>query len=479
MFEDPFHLISFSLLLTISQWLIRLVMLFYVPKRRSPAAARTWLLFIFIVPWIGLVFYILFGRPHLPRSRQARLQKASHLIESIDREFFHAHTTRPNMPAEYAGAVDLAENLGHFPICGGNELELLPDYDASLNRLIADIEAATNHVHLLYYLIIDDHIGRRIGEALAAAVRRGVRCSLLVDSLASKKARRSLLPWMRSAGIEVIEVLRFYFFRRSSARVDLRNHRKIAVIDGHIGYVGSQNLVDANFKAGLTYEEVVVRVRGPVVLQLQTVFLIDRYQETDEPLREPGFFPPLQHLGRTPAQILPSGPGYPVENNQRLLVALIYAARKRLVVTTPYFIPDEPFLQALQTAVRRGVEVHLVVSRQLDQWLVGLAQRSYYEELLDSGVRVHEYWEKFLHAKHVSVDDGVALIGSSNMDIRSFALNAEVLLLVYDPRIVAELRTIQERYFAASELLSLKEWKQRSLMSQLLQNTARLVDSLL
>jgi cardiolipin synthase len=302
---------------------------------------------------------------------------------------------------------------------------------------------------------------------------------VLVDSLASKKSRHRLLPKLRAAGVEAIEMLRFSFFRRTSARVDLRNHRKIAVIDGRIGYVGSQNLVEADFKPGLIYEETVVRATGPIVLQLQAVLLIDRYQETQEALLDLSLFPPPQHPGHSPAQALPSGPGYPVENNQRLLVALIYAARKRIVVTTPYFIPDEPLMQALQSAALRGVEVHLVVSRQMDQWLVGLAQRSYYEELLQSNVHIHVYSKRFLHAKHVSIDDGAALIGSSNMDIRSFALNAEISLLVYCPQVVAQLRAIQERYFAGAELLTLTEWQQRPLILKLLQNTARLVDSIL
>jgi cardiolipin synthase A/B len=478
-FENPLHFLTGGLLFTASEWLIRLVMLFYVPQRRTPAAARTWLLLIFILPWIGLLLYMLFGRPFLPRRRLERLKKMSALIESIDREFFHPHALHPELPERYAQAVALAENLGNFPICGGNQIELLTDYDGAVACLIADIDAAEHHVHLLYYLIAPDRTGLKVAEALSRAVKRGVSCRVLMDSLGSKKARRRLIPWLREAGVEVIEMLRFSFFRRTSARVDLRNHRKLAVIDGRIGYVGSQNLVDAAFLAGLIYEELVARVTGPVVLQLQTVFVTDRFQETDEPLRRPEFFPPPQRLGQSPVQTLPSGPGYPLENNQRLLVALMYAARKRIVVTTPYFIPDEPFQQAMQTAVLAGVEVHLVVSRQLDQLLVGLAQRSYYEDLLESGIKIHVYHQRFLHAKHVTIDDSVALIGSSNMDIRSFALNAEISLLVYDPQVVAELRTIQERYFAASDLLTLEEWHRRSVLLKTVQNVARLVDSLL
>src|SRR3954466_12584924 len=150
--------------------------------------------------------------------------------------------------------------------------------------------------------------------------------------------------------------------------------------------------------------------------------------------------------GPPAAQLLPSGPGYPHENNQRFIVSLLHAATARVVITSPYFIPDDPFIQAMTTAVLRGVEVHLVVSEQIDQYLVGLGQRSFYDELLEGGVRIHSYATRFLHAKHVSIDDSIALIGSSNMDIRSFALNAEVMLVVYDANVVADLRRIQQRY---------------------------------
>jgi cardiolipin synthase len=177
--------------------------------------------------------------------------------------------------------------------------------------------------------------------------------------------------------------------------------------------------------------------------------------------------------------LLPSGPGYAYENYQQLIVSLIHAAQYRVVITAPYFIPDDALLQALQTACLRGVDVHLVVSKQIDQYAVGLAQRAYYDVLLVTGVTIHAYTAAFLHAKHVSIDDSVALIGTSNMDIRSFALNAEVMLVVYDEAIVARLAQIQHRYFAHSEEITLAAWRKRPKWHRILQNTARLADSLL
>jgi cardiolipin synthase len=480
-FSDFDHFLRGGMLYTASEWVIRLVMLIYVPQRRTPSAARTWLLLIFLLPWPGLILYAIFGRPYLPRWRMARQQQAQERTKSLCREFFHHHATRPDLPNQFDRGIALAEKLGDFPISGGNQVELLPNYGGSVERILADLDAAQHHAHLLYYIFADDETGRKVADALSRAARRGVRCRVLVDSLGSKKSRKRLIPWLREAGVEVVEALRFRFhFRpRINARFDLRNHRKIVVIDGRVAYVGSQNLVNADFKPGLVYEELVARVTGPVVLQFQAVFLADRFLETGNGLDEPGLFPQPERPGAAPAQALPSGPGYPMENTQRLLIALVQAARQRVVVTAPYFIPDEPFQEALQNAALSGVEVHLVVSRQMDQLSVGLAQRSYYDCLLEAGVKIHRYKEGFLHAKHVSIDDRAAVIGSSNMDLRSFVLNEEISLVVYDADVVARLRTIQEHYFAGAELLTLKEWRRRSAWVKMAENIARLVDSLL
>jgi cardiolipin synthase len=190
-------------------------------------------------------------------------------------------------------------------------------------------------------------------------------------------------------------------------------------------------------------------------------------------------FPEIPAAGNSPAQVVPSGPGYRRENGQELMVALLYAAEKRVVITTPYFVPDEIFLQALRAATLRGVEVHLVLSKHSNQRLTNLAQCSYYEDLLEAGIIIHLYQPHFLHAKHLSIDDHIAFIGSTNIDIRSFALNAEINILIYDTNVVAKLREIQERYFANSEVISQEQWQKRRLSVRTVQNIARLADSLL
>jgi cardiolipin synthase len=331
----------------------------------------------------------------------------------------------------------------------------------------------------MFYILADDHATAPVMEALGRAAKRGVCCRVLADAIGSRSGLRTLRPKLTALGVAIHEMLPLSLMPWRKARVDLRNHRKIAVIDGRVGYTGSQNLIAAEIEEGVALEDLMVRVTGPVVLELQYIFAADWFLETNEVLDSETEFPLPEITGAVPAQALPSGPDFPTQNNQRLFVALVHGARKQVVLTTPYFIPDEPLLQATQTAALRGVEVHLVVSRKADHPIVALAQKSYYAELLEAGVHIHLYRKNFLHAKHLSVDGSVAVIGSSNLDIRSFALNAEVMLMIYDSKVAGRLAIEQERYYANSSRLTLPAWEKRSLGAKFVQNLARLLSPLL
>lgn len=463
---------------------IVVIMLLYVPQKRTPAASRAWLLLIFFQPILGLILYIAIGRIYVSKKRLALQRKSAKVIAEVQQRFhLDVRQNRPDLSPSVEHVVTMAEELGDFTVLGGNHFELLTDYDEAIDRLIGDIDSAEYSAHLLYYIFANDTTGGRVADALVRAAARGVTCRVLMDGLGSRPALRTLAPRMRAAGVEVHAVLKpGGLLRRGLARFDLRNHRKIVVIDQQIGYMGSQNLVDKDFKKGIVYDELVTRVTGPVLIQWQAVFFSDRFLETEmipTPASEPRLFAFPAPTGSSAAQTLPSGPGYHSGTTGRLLIGLLYAARERVVLTTPYFVPDEAVFQAILTTARRGVEVHLVVSRAADQLLVSLAQKSYYADLLDAGVKIHLYHPHFLHAKHMTFDDSVALIGSSNIDVRSLELNAESSVLIYDPQVVAEVFAVEEDYFARSELLTLARWNQRPIYAKLAQNIARLFDSFL
>jgi len=472
--------ISWPFLYLLSEWAIRLLMLVVVPFRRSPEAAKGWLLFFFFLPWPALALYFLIGRSNYPRWRRRRFAQLPVVLTSaIGRIREVTSWQRPDLPANLTQAATLIENLGRFPSLGGNAAELLSDYDGTVKGLVADIDRARAHVHLLFYIFADDRTGQEVIGALTRAVKRGVECRVLIDALGSRAWAPRVVEALKAAGVSVRLVLPVGLLRHRSARADLRNHRKIAVVDGEIGYVGSQNIVDADFNPRVTNQELVMRIVGPVVLELQAVFVADWFLETEQVLDSPALFPEPHAAGEIVAQVLPSGPDYPEAGVELLVEALIHGARKRVVITTPYFIPNEALFHALETAVLRGVEVHVILSRPVDQVMVNLAQRSYYAELLEAGIEIHLYRDKLLHAKHLSVDHRVSLIGSSNIDRRSFTLNSEVSLVLFDRDLNARLREEQERYFAASDALLLKEWNRRPLMAKAVENIARLLSPLL
>ncbi|HET8723184.1 MAG TPA: cardiolipin synthase [Anaeromyxobacteraceae bacterium] len=463
-------------LLPVLNWSIRLWAIWAVPRRRSPNAARAWILLILVAPIAGLALYAVFGRAYLPAQRLARQKEANRRIRESP-----ALARLPEVDVEgdrSEPTARLARALGGFPVVGGNRVELLDGYDDAVDRLVADVDAARESVHLMFYIFEPDATGRRVADAVIRAASRGVSCCVMMDGLASRPGLARLAPGLRDAGVEVVSLLSPGTRR---ARRDLRNHRKIAVIDGRIGHTGSQNVVDAyDYKGrGLTNEELVVRVEGPVTWQLQAVFLTDRFLDTGRSVDDARHYPDPPRAGSVRAQVLPSGPTYAVENNERTFVQMLYGARERIVVTSPYFVPDRPFVEAMQAGAARGLDVRLVTPLQADQWLVRLAQESYYDELLAAGVKIHLYRPRFLHAKHISVDRDLCAIGSSNLDMRSFTLNEEDMVLFYDPAVVSDLVRIQERTFRDSELLTREAWARRPALRRTAQQLARLVDSVL
>ena len=462
------------------EWAIRLVMVVVVPLRRSAEASRSWLLLVFFLPIPALLIYLLIGRPTYPAWRRRRFGRLNAVLSAASKEIRHSQfCRRPDLPANLEGPAALIEKLGHFPALSGNEIEFVSDYGEAIDRLIADIDGARETVHLMFYIFVDDETGRRVIDALDRAARHGVKCRVLIDAIGSRRWAGPVSAQLAAAGVEVQLALEVGIFRRRSARADLRNHRKIAVVDSRIGYVGSQNITNAEFRSGLINEELVARVVGPVIVELQAVFVADWYMETGEKLDAPALFPHNAPGAKVVAQVLASGPDHPDAGIGHLMVALVHGANERIVLTTPYFVPDEALLQALKIAALRGVEVHLVVSSLVDQVLVSWAQRSYYAELLTAGARIHLYEGRFLHAKHVTFDDDIALVGSSNLDIRSFVLNAEISLVAFAPQVVDQLRRVQDRYFATSTDLKLDIWEARSVFRKIGENIARLASPLL
>lgn len=462
--------------LLLLDWLIRLAALFWIPARTTPGAARSWLLLVGFVPLLGLPLYLAFGHPWLSRQRLQRQAEASQVIRE-EQALQDALRWQPRADTATAEIVPLVERQGDFMPVHGNAVDLLTGYDDALATLIADIDQAEERVHLLYYLMFDDAVGEAIVEALQRAAARGVHCRVLLDAVGAKRGLHAYRKRLLARQIDVRAMLPGGLRWRRSGRMDLRNHRKIAVIDNRVGYVGSQNLAAAGFVPGHPNRELVARVRGPAVAHLEAVFASDWYIESGQRLDVLVDVP--VSVDDVPTQLLPSGPAYPFSNARDAVNALVHLARRRLVLVTPYFVPDEATLSALRIAALSGVEVQLILSASNNQRLTAWAQEAYYDELLRCGVRIALYEPHFLHAKHLSVDDDIALLGSINLDIRSFALNAEIGLLCYDSALVQRLRTIEADYLAHARPVQLEDWRRRPAWRRSREGIARLADALM
>lgn len=470
----------------IIEWSIRLFMLFVVPKNRRPTSAMAWLMLIMLEPIVGTLLYLLIGTPKLPKHRiQLQNNSDAHLAQEtanlkIDLNS-EINVADSKLSKDVEKLVLLNKSLGGLPVFGGNKVDFLDDYQSSIDRLVADINNAKTRILFEYFIIVMDATSEPVLAALENAKKRGVEVYVLFDALACRHYPnfRKLKKRLSISGLEWKAMLPFSLKPgKKFTRPDLRNHRKIVVIDGSIGYMGSQNIVDYGYhrKDDLVYEELVARVEGPIVWQMSGIFRSDWYSETKQFLPADKLAKPV---GKTIAQILPSGPGRGGSKNLKLYTSLIHAATNKIVIVTPYFVPDDSLTTALTSAAERGVDVTIINSEIIDKILVGHAQRSYYEEFLIAGVKIFLYKSPvFLHTKHITVDNDTAVIGSSNLDIRSFELDLEVSMLVYDKDSVQKLRSIESRYISNSNQLSYKTWLQRSTKLKMLDNLARLTAAL-
>ncbi|TFW00208.1 cardiolipin synthase [Leifsonia flava] len=474
-------------LLLIIDWSIRIAAIIIIPRNRRPTAATAWLLAVFFIPYIGVLLFLLIGNPKLPRKRRAKQKEMDAFIRA-NTDVPEGRQANEQWPAWFGSIVELNSNLSAMPMVDGNSARLIASYQGSIDAMTAEIATARKYVHVEFYILSCDQTTAGFFDALEAAVGRGVKVRVLLDHWASSHTRdyKSTLKRLTAMGAEWYLMLPVQPLKGNNQRLDLRNHRKILVVDGRTAFVGSQNLIDrtynkkSNIKRGLKWQELVARVDGPVVDALNLIFITDWFIESDVLLeKEAEVLESIDDPRLLECQVVPSGPGFAGENNLRLFLALLYNAQERIVITSPYFVPDEAMLYAITTAVQRGVAVDLFVSEIGDQALVWHAQRSYYEALLRNGVRIYMYKAPYiLHAKHFTVDEDVAVIGSSNMDMRSFGLNMEVSLMVRGKSFVQEMRAVEDDYRAASKELTLEDWMKQPLRSTVLDNLARLTSAL-
>ncbi len=471
-------------------WTLRILLGVHVIMRRRPVTTSlAWLAVLAFVPVLGLVAYFLVGENRLGSRRLRRYEKLTRGLEQEAVNVWEYRSEAAEDPQQDQGHIArFGTAVSGMPPLRGNRLTLLADSEEFLESVCRDIAGATNHCHLLTFIWQPSGGAVRVGEALIAAAARGVACRVLADHAGSKAFFRSeICERMRAGGVKVVGALPVNPLRALFARLDLRNHRKIIVIDGVTAYAGSQNISDRTFRSNRfrdtgAWVDASVRLSGPAVQALALTFLRDWMLDSDEEIHD---LDPFLTMARPSedsdcvVQVVPSGPGPVPSAIHQALLTTIYSAREELIMTTPYFVPDDAVRLALMAAATSGVAVTLVMPSVSDQRLVAAASRSHYLDLLESGVRIRHYTGGLLHAKTLTVDRRIGLIGSANFDARSFWLNFEVTMFIYDDDFASVLRFMQTAYIQQSYEVDLHRWRERPLWEVFRDNTAQLLGPLL
>lgn len=425
-----------------------------------------WIMVIVLLPYVGCFLYFMLGKADLGRSVERRHRRVRDLVHQVIKDdsaaarvMGTAGSVDELVTPQWRGTALYAASVNGFHPVPGNRGELMADGADARARMVADMDAAQHQINVLYYIWLDDHTGTEVAEALMRAARRGVTCRAMIDGLGSRAfARSELWRRMREAGVQVAVALPLTHPLKVilTSRIDLRNHRKITLIDCHTTYVGSQNCADEAFAIKARFApwvDIMLRLQGPVVTQMQLLFATDWMQVTGEVL-DAFATPAAPWPDGFAAQVVGEGPTGRSRSTPQLVSTLIANARATLTISTPYFVPDATVLEALCAAALRGVCVTMVFPRRNDSWIVAGASRSHYPRLLAAGVRIHEYQGGLLHAKTLTVDGLVTFIGSTNLDLRSFDLNFENNVLLQDEATTAAVIARQQAYIDRAVLVT-------------------------
>jgi cardiolipin synthase len=474
----PFHLVLTAIVVIIElAVLVRAI----VRPHREPASRLAWVIIIVVAPVIGTILYLLLGETRMRRRRFGQIVDAA-LPRRAPEKAAVAKLRRSAHNAPFA----LAQSVNRIGPTGGNSASLAADSDNAIDGMVADIDAAERHVHLTTYIWLEDGNGLKMKAALVRAASRGVKVRVLADALGSHRFIRSE-HWrdLKAAGAKMRPALPFGNLLRLllRGRVDLRNHRKSLVIDNRVAWVGSQNLADPQFRIKPRFApwvDIMTRWEGPVAMDCQFLFVSDWMSEGGEDISAGLMERPRKSSGGAIiAQVIGTGPIFAYDAMPTCFAELIHSAREELVVTTPYFVPDEQLLYALTSAARRGVRTLLIFPKRNDSHFVAGASRSYYDDLIKAGAEIFEFRPGLLHAKTMVVDRTEALIGSANLDRRIFELNFENNILFSDAGFAAEIRARQDAYIAEADPVTAEEVSHCGLSTRLWQNALAMLSPLL
>ncbi|WP_036720464.1 cardiolipin synthase [Paenibacillus harenae] len=455
-------------------WLLWLIvaLLLYVAQlavilwleHRRPAHMTAWLFIAFVCPIVGFIAYFILGSEFTRRKRvDPYKDETMHFACRMSEQVKDAGDAGNAQLAEQKKLFAMLTALAPFPITGRNKTTVLTDGRETFDSILEELQQAKHHIHLDYYTIRDDEIGTRFLEVLVRKAREGVVIRVVYDGIGSLHLNEAYIAKLRKAGIQTTCFLppRIAFFDR---RLNFRNHRKIVVVDGKVGFIGGINIGDEYLgkdpKLGF-WRDTHLKLEGDSVYFLQELFMNDWSFAAKEKLESAAYMPANPCEYRERVQIVPSKPGHNDQKIREVMFAAITAASSRIYITTPYFIPDPSLVMGLRTAALSGVDVRLIIPGPSDSKLVLLATLSFIQEMLDAGVKVYRYEKGFVHAKVMIVDDMLAMIGTANVDMRSLYSNFEINAVLFDEGTIRRLETDFMNDLQNSRELALQEFKKR------------------
>lgn len=447
-----------------------------VLENRNPPKTIAWILVLTFLPLVGIVLYFLFGENH----RRIRGLNKKLEIEPGSIEMLSAGIPDSTAPgSKYRRLSILLRKIDYAAVLGGNRIDFFSDGASKFEQLFTDIENAKEHVHLMYYKIADDRIGSRLGELLVRKAKEGVAVRVIYDDFGSMKTKKKFFRDLREAGVETEAYLPMRPLR-ALRRANYRNHRKIAVIDGRIGYVGGMNVADSyveGVKWGTEgyWRDMQIRIEGQGVYGLQAVFLLDWYYTHKENLMTEPYFPPIEPLGGNPLQIVSGGPDDAHESIGSGFFEAMNSAQEYIYIQTPYFIPSDHIIKAMQTAAMSGIDVRIIIPGQSDSRFTDAVAFSYVQKLLRSDVKVYLYRAGFMHSKMFVIDGDLTIVGSANMDIRSFDLDFETCAFIYDRETASKAKEIFMNDLKDSQAVTLEGWNDRPWHRKAFESVMRLV----
>jgi cardiolipin synthase len=444
--------------------------LLVLTRNQNPVKTLAWLIVLIFVPALGLIFYYFLGQD--TRKQRTVTKRYYDKIKGLN--FNDLLQDEPvEIEPDYANLACLLKSNNHSPVLYGSRVDIITSGQQMFESLIRDMEDAKHHIHIEFFIFNDDETGQLIKNILMRKALEGLKVRFIYDNVANWKVSRKFYYEMQEAGVQVASLMETRFPLVQSSKINYRNHRKIVVIDGKTGYTGGMNVSD-NYSINPLWEDRHLRIEGMGVLGLQAHFMVDWYSSGKPLTNTAGYFPPALTYTQNRMQIVTSGPYSEYSNLLQATISIVLSVKKYLYLQTPYFLPTDTLFEALQIACLSGVDIRLMVSQRSDSPYIDPAAHSYYEDLLKAGMKIYELRDRFIHAKTLVADDYISVIGSCNLDFRSFETNFEINCYMYDPQLAAQNRDIFLNSLKHCEEIHYSKWIKRSHWKRLLESVMRL-----